>query len=459
MTRVSVFGLTTFLFAPACMAAPISTQYSDLTRRTDVLPEPPRSARAAAEATAEDERALEQEARLDVILRIALARNPDVQEAQERLRASLQRVPAASRLPDLELKYEQWGVPLGRPYALGDANTLMFGLRQTFPAPGSLDARSRAALEQSEIALQTRDARAQDIVQQVRRAYYEHYRADREYHIHLEHVEIASRIVDLARTNYQAGRGTQQDVLRAIVELSRLHNDIAAIEQQRKSARALLNTLMARGPDAPLGPPPEFDPTQAVVRTEELDKLLQEKRPELVAATRSVRRSEAAVDAARSTANWPSFMVGADYWYMPTMEAPHAYGAMVSINLPWLNPRHREEVREAEHTLAADKRALESTRNVALFQLRDAWARYEAARESFTIIDRDLLPQTQQSYDAAQAAFAAGRDDALSLFDALRSYLQVRLERSRALARLETSLADLERAVGASIHSEKGATK
>lgn len=447
-----------FLFAPACMASQTRSQYADLTRLADVSPEPPRSARVA-EATADDERQLAQEVRLDTILRIALARNPDVQEAQERLRASLQRVPAASRLPDLEFKYEQWGVPLGRPYALGDAQTLMFGLRQTFPAPGSLGARSRAALEESQIALQTRNARAQDIVVQVRRAYYEYYRADREYRIHLEHVDIATRIVDLARTNYQAGRGTQQDVLRAIVELSRLHNDIAAIEQQKKSSRVLLNTLMARAPDAPLGAPPDFEPTQATARMDELERILETKRPELVAASRAVRRSEAGVDAARSTANWPSFMVGADYWYMPTTGSPHAYSAMVSVNLPWLNPRHREEVREAEHVLAADRKALESTRNVALYQLRDAQARYEAARESFTIIDRDLLPQAQQSYEVAQSAFAAGKGDALSLFDSLRSYLQVRLERSRALARLETSLADLERAVGTEVRTLRPSDK
>ena len=47
--------------------------------------------------------------------------------------------------PILELKYEQWGVPLARPYALDEANTLMLGVRQTFPAWGSLDARGRAA--------------------------------------------------------------------------------------------------------------------------------------------------------------------------------------------------------------------------------------------------------------------------------------------------------------------------
>ena len=53
----------------------------------------------------------------------------------------------ASRLPDLEAKYEQWGVPLAHPYALDEANMLMLGVRQTFPAWGTLDARGRAAAE------------------------------------------------------------------------------------------------------------------------------------------------------------------------------------------------------------------------------------------------------------------------------------------------------------------------
>jgi len=65
-------------------------------------------------------------------------------------------------------------------------------------------------------------------------------------------------------------------------------------------------------------------------------------------------------------------MVGADYWYQPTSSVHHAYGAMVSINLPWLNGRHRDRVREEEHALAGDIRALESARNAALFDLRDA---------------------------------------------------------------------------------------
>ena len=99
-----------------------------------------------AHATTGDDAELARTARLETIVRVALERNRDVAENMSRARAADARSQAASRLPDLEAKYEQWGVPLARPFALDRADTLMFGLRQSFPAWGSLEARGRALL-------------------------------------------------------------------------------------------------------------------------------------------------------------------------------------------------------------------------------------------------------------------------------------------------------------------------
>jgi outer membrane protein TolC len=142
-------------------------------------------------------------------------------------------------------------------------------------------------------------------------------------------------------------------------------------------------------------------------------------------------------------------MVGLDYWYMPmNPDTHHGYGAMLSMNLPWLSGRRRDQEREAEHTLRAEQHALESARNAVRYELRDASARAAAARQSFAIIDQELQAKALRSLEATQAAYAAGQGDALTLLDALRSYLQVRIERVRALAEVATSQADLERAAG-----------
>ncbi len=395
--------------------------------------------------------ALAREVRLETVLEIAERTNPEIREAQERVRSADARALAAGRLPDLEAKYEQWGVPLARPYALNEAATLMFGVRQAIPAPGVLGARSRAAEGDAQMLAEAERARRQDIRLRVKRAFYEYYRAEREYRIHLEHVALETRIVELARQNYQVGRATQQDVLRTVVDLSRLHNDVVDLVQQLESSKARLNTLMARPIDAALGPPSEVTADVRQFEPVQIDATVDERRPEVVAAKIGIQRSEAALDAARTEATVPSLMVGADYWFQPTSSVEHAYGAMVSINLPWLSGRRRDEVRNAEHTLAADIRSFESTRNSARFEARDALARLSAARQSFRIIDQQVLPQARQSLEAAQAAFSAGKGDALGLLDAARSYLQVRIEQVRAVARLGSSLGELERAVGAAL--------
>lgn len=399
----------------------------------------------------DDEAALAKAADPSTILRVALAHNPDLAQARERVLAAAARARSIAHLPDPELKYEQWAVPLARPWALDEAQTIMVGLRQSFPAPGSLDAKTRVAVEEAQEGVAAIRARQLDIAQQVRHALAEYWRADREYRVHLEHVAIAEHLVELARAGYRAGRGSQQDVLRAIVEVSRLHTDVADIEQQRRSQVALLNALMARPPEAPLGPAPEPTPVEIETRFAELSRRLDAARPELAAADHAVKRSEAQVAAARQSAYWPSFMVGADYWFMPTATTPmpqHAYSGMVSLTLPWLNPQHRDELRAAEHALAADRHALAAARNAAHYQLADALARAVAAREALAVYDRDLLGQARESYESAEATYAAGQGDALGLLDALRGLLQVRLDRLRALARLEGSLADLDRAVG-----------
>jgi outer membrane protein TolC len=396
-----------------------------------------------------DEAELARSARLETILRVALERNPDVAENQARARAAEARGQAASRLPDLEAKYEQWGVPLQRPYALDEAQTLMIGVRQTFPAWGTLDARGRAAAEEAGSAQDASRARRQDVAAQVRRTYATYYKADQELRLHLEHVGLTSRVLELAKLNQRTGHGSLQDVLRLELELTRLHTDVARIEREQRSSLALLNALMNRPPDAPLGPPEDLSVTPAA-SVASLESNLDASRPEVAAAARNIRRDEANLDGARRSARFPQIMVGLDYWYQPTFPSDlrHAYAAMVAINLPWLSGRRAAEQREAEETLQADRAALASTQNAVRYELRDAAARVDSARQSFTIIDQELLAQAKRSLEATQAAYAVGQGDAVGLLDALRSYLQVRIERVRALAELAVSETDLERAAG-----------
>jgi outer membrane protein TolC len=291
--------------APEANASVAASPHPDTQRGSALHDDAPST---SAEQVTELERSLAEEATLGKILRVAVAKNPDLAEARELARAQRELAPAAGRLPDPEFEYQLWAQPLLRPLALDEAQMHMFGVRQSFPAPGSLGARSEAASARANVAAETRRARQQDLVARVRRAYAEYYRADREYRIHMEHGELAQRALDIARATYQGGRGSQQDVLRVVVAMSRVHNDVATIDGDRRTARGLLNTLMARPTDAPLGPPVAIDSDKVEVRTDELTRLVAERRPEIAAAESAIRARESEAEAARSTGRWPNFI-------------------------------------------------------------------------------------------------------------------------------------------------------
>jgi outer membrane protein TolC len=433
--------------APRHPAPPATDTSIDPAARLKVpLPERSRSEPSTAQI-AEAEARIAVTATLPELIRIALARNPEIAEARERLRAAREGDPAGSRLPDPEFEYQLWAQPLIRPYALDEAQMHMFGVRQGIPAPGTLGARANAASAQANVAAEARRAREQDIVLRVRQAFGEYYRADREYGVHLDHVGLAQQVFDLARAGYQGGRGSQRDVLRASLAMARLHNDVASIERDRRTARALLNTLLARAPDAPLGPPAELEPAERRWPAR-LESIHEGDRPEIAAAENVVKVRASELDATRASARWPSFMVGLQYMYMPPETERHNYGVMFSMSLPWFNAAHAEAVRAAEAKLAAERSALTSTRSAARYELYEAEEKLKAARASLTIIERDLVPLAQQSFESAEAAYRGGQSDLSGTLEALGALLDVRIERERALVRVDSAGADLERAAG-----------
>ena len=402
----------------------------------------------SAQETDLDER-LRGEARLELITQYAIARSPMLAESSARSRAAVERASAAGRLPDLELKYEQWAVPLTRPYDLKQANPLMFGLRQAFPAAGTRQARAQMVAADAEIAGQQRRATERDLLRRLRKAYFEYYAADQALKLYEQHVGITEQMLAQLRASYEVGRGKQQDLLKALVELARLHNDIADGSEQRDSRRFLLNTLMGRATAAPLGPPVVGSSgSTPSIRAKELELQLAERRPEVSAARSVTRRSQAAAEGARHAARRPAFMVGADYWLTPALSQPSSYGAMVTMSLPWLNPEHRAQARAAEQDVRADRYAADTAQKLASLELHQAVAGLAAAKASLEILERELLPQAEQSLQATQSSFSVGQSDLLSLLDSMRSFFQVRLEHSRAYARVMSQLADVEFASG-----------
>ncbi|MDX2019579.1 MAG: TolC family protein [Deltaproteobacteria bacterium] len=411
---------------------------------------------SSARAEPADE-ALAAQVRLADVVALAVARSPSLSELRQKQAASLADSRAATHMPEPQFKYEQWSVPLRKPWALNQAGALMVGLQQVIPPAGTLSARADAQTAQVEVLRHNESMKRLEVAAQAERAFAAYYQGFHQLALHNEHSELVAKLLELARVAYQSGVRSQQDVVRLGLEISRVHETLVHMNPELESSRALLNTLMARPVDAPLGPPAEID-VQALRKDVVIGADPALGRPDVRMAEAQVKGSQAMVAEAHHNANRPMVMVGLDYMYMPQDMYQHTYGGMVAFGLPWLNPGRKEEAKAAQHRLNADKDALRAAALAARFEVRDAQLRLQSARASYDVLNNDVVLQAQRNLDTARSMYAAGQSDASALLDAARLYLEVRIDRVRSLAHLQEAMADLNRALASTTQAHAGET-
>src|SRR5207248_2294332 len=139
---------------------------------------------------------------------------------------------------------------------LNPANTHMDMFMLTQDVPGRGKRQLRTTVAEKDVALAESDVavRARDIVDQVKQAYASLFIARKAIDIHLSSVDLLRQIADVSQAKYATGRISQQDVLKPVLELSKLHNDIIMFDEQANLSTARINVLLNRAPETPIGP-------------------------------------------------------------------------------------------------------------------------------------------------------------------------------------------------------------
>ena len=378
----------------------------------------------------------------------ALQRNPELIALRRQFEAAQQR-PAQERFlmpPSFEAQIWQWPVTTANPL---NTNMYMFTIQQELPGRGKRALRAAVTEKEAELASADIAVRARDVIREVQRAYLDLALARKSIDIHLESVGLLRQSADASTVKYAAGRSSQQDVLKAVVEISRLHEDLVMHEESAAAAMARLNTLLDRDPQTLIGPVDELRERVAVPSSEVLQQIALARHPELRATQIAIERAHAAaavIDRERK----PDFFVGGGYMLIPRMAG--AWTASVGMtwpNAPWSKGRLDAQSAEAAANInAASARARVVERQIRL-AVHDAYIRAEAAGQRASLLRTTVVPQSQQAMEVSRVAYQGDRIDYLSVVDNQRALLDAQLSYFRALGDRELALADLDRAVGA----------
>lgn len=376
----------------------------------------------------------------------ALARNPELVAARKQWEAATNRIVQARSLDDPTLSVHLWNFP--QTFNVTRADNSIFGLSQNFPFPGKLALKGEIARRSAEMTEQALRAKERELVARLKQAYYELFLAHKAIQIHHAQVELLRQFVEIANAKFRTGKGSQADVLKAQVELSVLHQQLPVLEQRRETTAALLNTLLDREPLSPLGIPqkPSLLPIDTTI--DDLHRLALNARPELRAVELAVQQSEQSRALAQRQ-YYPDFNVA--FQRFQNFQTNDGFGAYVAMSIPfalWTKPKYDAGVQEAAAALSAARAQHHTLENLTRFQVKDLLTRLRATDQVTTLYRTTILPQVEQSLDAARVGYRAGRAGFLDLIEAQRVWRGSQLEYFKALVDRQHRLAELEQVVG-----------
>lgn len=390
------------------------------------------------------------EAGLEDYVRLALTENPSIRQAVRRVEVLGWQVPQVTSLDDPMINLiPPTGDMIQTAAGMIDGSA---GISQKIPFPGKLDARGRIVEESVRMALHDLAEVRIATVARVQKAYDAYYLANVSIQITRESEQLLRQIRDVAAARYRSGTATQQDVLRAEVELYELVNRLITLEQERATAAALLNSLMSRAVDAPLPPPREFGLERVEWELPEAMATAVESNPRLARLQSQIERDIASIELAK-LGYFPDLTVGYNYTFIgpglsPVANGDDAWNIAFGLNLPIWWQRLRARVLEANAQTLSSVEGYEDLRNVLFFEIQDTLVKIDTQYRQ-GILFRDLIvPRAWQTVEVSTSAYRAGALEFTALIDNWRKWLDSSLAYQRALVGLEQRFADLQQLMG-----------
>lgn len=405
----------------------------------------------AAERTGEDQLAVTGP---EDYVRLALERNPGIRAARLRVERLLEHIPQVSSLDDPTIGI----APIGEmaETAAGQVS-VMTSVSQRLPFPGKLASRARVAAQEVAVAAQELEATRLRVKRDTRSAYWSYYYATRAIEVIDADRRLLAQFREIAAAKYRSGTVSQQDVLRASVELSNLDNELVTLRQRETTAVALLNRLLDRSVVAPLPPPAPISLEPTVL---ELDRLLEEagaRNPALQAIRERIQGFRERLELAELQRR-PDFVVGLNYNLVqdegvaPSANGDDQWWIGLGLNLPIWTERLDAAERQARAGIREGIAQLNDEQNLVAFRLQDGLVRLDTQQRLVELFRDVIVPQARQTVEASESSYRAGGLDFLTLVDNWRKLLDFQLMLHRSLAEFERSFADVQEVVGVDLN-------
>ncbi|MCB2184025.1 MAG: TolC family protein [Desulfobulbaceae bacterium] len=396
---------------------------------------------------------------LDNLVKEALTNNPELNAAKDRWKVYENKIVPAGSLSDPTFSFSLSNYPVdtfqGNEFAMSGK---ILKLAQSFPFPGKLSARREIATEQSKWFKAVWNEGRLQLTRFVKDAYYLLYYYDKSIAITQKNLQLLKDFTRLTETNYEVGKGLQQDVLKAQVEHSKLTDRLFNLSQQRDSNLAELNRLLNRPTSTQIEKLDDFEPVDIKISLADLQEDSQINRPMYAAYDSLINRYKAEKKLARLDYK-PDFKVGLAYSFRESNPADGGTdfaGLEFSMNLPIFQKKRDAAVAEADSGLRMASKQYDDFQNKVHFNIHDAYTQVKKNFAQAQLYKSGIIPQARQVLEASISNYQVGKVNFFSLLDNFMTLYNYEMEYYKVLTDGQRNIARLEAETGQTMRQDMG---
>lgn len=285
-----------------------------------------------------------------------------------------------------------------------------------------------------------------NLASQVKVAFYDLLLAQHDADLARQNLDTVEGVARIVRARVKSGEAPQFESIKAEVEVLKARQQLARADNLVRINRVVVDTLTGGA----LGPSylvyGEFRILPRDLEIEGLMARMMEQHPAIQRLLKSVEQSDWKIEFERQ-ARVPTLTVNGGYWRDLGREA---FQGGLSVPMPlWY--RRQGEIASSLGVKRREEAELLRTRNELGRAVYQHFQDVRTTAELIEVFEKGLLKQAQEALRLAQFSFQQGASSLLEVLDAQRVQRQILLDYALARRDLSVSLARLEQAVGVAL--------
>jgi outer membrane protein TolC len=394
---------------------------------------------------------------LSELLAEAEKNNPQIEAARQGWQAAKLVPTQVSTLPDPQFNLQHVSVGSPRPFA-GYTNSdfayLGLGVSQDIPYPGKLRLKGEIAKREADVSQQQVESVRRAVVAELKDTYFQLAYLSKTLTILEQDGDLLKQVEQASAARYRSGMGTQQDILQAQLQRTKLLREIAMHHLQVGKLEAKLKQLLNRSQESPDIETADLVEVPLVQTYADLLAAAHVQNPEIASAQKMIERQSLQVDLARKDF-YPDFNVQYMWQRTDPTQFRAYYMLSVGIKVPiYRSRKQRPELAQAESEKLRAGSELQVQWQQLASELRAQYVIVQQTSELLRIHREGLSPQARSEFQSGLAAYQSNKQDFQALLTAFLDVLHLDEDYWQNVAEYETAIARLEQLTGLSLQEE-----